>query len=330
MKKPHNIAQLSVLPFCAALFATAAFAEGTLYVKVGGDDSASGLDWDNALATPQVAVDKLGADGGMVYLAAGEFGGAQPILNLTTPVTVVGEGMGKTILKPDNSASQPTVINACAGAIVRGVTITGNTKGRAVKFTGPAGSVEQCCIGTNKMGGVWFSGNTCSGLVSRCEIACNTGADKGGGVLFDDVRTAYAIVENSLIVGNKATGSGDSGGGGAVFNYGANSQGTLRYCTIVNNYSPVGAVNNYYGMGNRCRFYNCVFSGNACASTATTPEFRPGAYGTAYSVKNCYTLDGRGTNPIIGRINFADADNNDWHLWPVRWDGSLRRNNPSI
>ena len=103
MKKPHNIAQLSVFSFCAALFATAAFAEGTLYVKVGGDDSASGLDWDNALATPQVAVDKLGADGGTVYLAAGEFGGAQPILNLTTPVTVVGEGMGKTILKPNNS-----------------------------------------------------------------------------------------------------------------------------------------------------------------------------------------------------------------------------------
>lgn len=307
------IAAISIAIFAAF----AAFGEdGVLYVKPGGSDSASGADWENALATPQVAVDKLGAEGGTVYLGEGTFTGPQPILNLTTPVTVIGEGKGRTTLLPDNSAAQPTVINSCAGAVVRGVTITGNSKARALKFTGSAGIVEQCCIGTNKMGGVWFSGTTCSGLVSRCEIACNTGADKGGGVLFDNVRTAYAIVENSLIVGNTATGSGDSGGGGAVFNNGSDSQGTLRYCTIVNNYSPVGAVNNYYGMGSRCRFYNCVFYGNTCASTATTPDFRPGYYGmsSAYSIKNCYTAEGFGTAPVSGKLSFVDYVGGNFRL----------------
>ena len=318
MKLAKFVLTPPVAAISVAIFAAfAAFGEdGVLYVKPGGSDSASGADWENALATPQVAVDKLGAEGGTVYLGEGTFTGPQPLLNLTTPVTVIGEGMGRTILKPDNSAAQPTVINACAGAVVRGVTITGNSKARALKFTGLAGIVEQCCIGTNKMGGVWFSGNTCSGLVSRCEIACNTGADKGGGVLFGDVRTAYAIVENSLIVGNEAWGSGDSGGGGAVFNDGPNSQGTLRYCTIVNNYSPVGAVNNYYGMGNRCRFYNCVFYGNTCASTATTPDFRPGIYGmsSAYSIKNCYTAEGFGTAPVSGKLNFVDPVGGNFRL----------------
>lgn len=319
MKKPYNIAHLSVLSFCAALFATAAFAGDVVYVAPNGDDTADGKTWATAWATPQKAIDAYPeatvADGIKIYLGEGTFTDAQTILNLTNAVEVIGAGMGKTILKPDNSAAQPTVINACAGAVVRGVTITGNSKARALKFVGSAGIVEQCCIGTNTMGGVWFSGNACSGLVSRCEIACNTGADKGGGVFFDDVRTAYAIVENSLIVGNQATGSNPTqNGGGAVFNNGANSEGTLRYCTIVNNHSPVGAVNNYYGMGNRCRFYNCVFYGNTCASTASTPEFSPGFYGSAYTVKNCYTLDGRGTNPIVGRINFVDADSGDYHL----------------
>lgn len=48
MKKPHNIAQLSVFSFCAALVATTAFAGDVVYVAPNGDDTADGKTWATA------------------------------------------------------------------------------------------------------------------------------------------------------------------------------------------------------------------------------------------------------------------------------------------
>ena len=98
MKKPYNIAHLSVLSFCAALFATAAFAGDVVYVAPNGDDTADGKTWATAWATPQKAIDAYPeatvADGIKIYLGEGTFTDAQTILNLTNAVEVIGAGMG--------------------------------------------------------------------------------------------------------------------------------------------------------------------------------------------------------------------------------------------
>lgn len=296
---PPPVAAISVAIFAAF----AAFGEdGVLYVKPGGSDSASGADWENALATPQVAVDKLGAEGGTVYLGEGTFTGPQPILNLTTPVTVIGEGKGRTTLLPDNSAVQPTVINACAGAVVRGVTVVGNTKAAAVRFTGNAGRLEDSCVGTNSYLGVQFS-NPSTGVVSRCEISGNIGSYGGLEMQCNTANRCY--VENTLFKDNKAS----QDRGGACFTY-YNGKGVFNSCTFVGNSGPRGAYSGHYT--SNVVFNNCIFSGNTCTSTLLEMNFS--LVSSSITVDHCWTFDGYGQDPVTGAPNFTDPVGGDFTL----------------
>jgi len=82
-------------------------------VSVGNGTTTFG-DFNGTTGVPiQAAIDSLPAEGGIVYLKKGTYAIATPI-TLTTPVTLVGDGTGATIIRTDSATAG--IVLAAAGA----------------------------------------------------------------------------------------------------------------------------------------------------------------------------------------------------------------------
>ena len=276
------------------------------YVKPDGDDMADGKTWATAWATPQKAIDAYpeatAADEITVYLGEGTFTDAQTILNVTNAVRIIGAGKGKTYLVPDNTSEAPTVLLAHPAGVVSGVSIIGNTKAAAVRFSGNAGRLEGSCVGTNSYLGVQFS-DPSTGVVSRCEISGNVGSYGGLQMHCNTANRCY--VENTLFKDNRA--SNDRGG--ACFTY-YGGKGVFNFCTFVGNSGPRGAYSGHYT--SNVVFNNCIFSGNTCTSTLLEMNFS--LVSSSITVDHCWTFDGYGQDPVAGAPNFTDPVGGDFTL----------------
>ena len=304
--------------FLTLTFATAfVFADNVVYVSPDGDDSADGKSWATAWRTPQKAIDwsaEANADTApSIYLGEGVFTGAQKILNITNAVEVIGAGIGKTVFMPDNQSADCTVAISNSAAVLRGVTITGNTRDWAVKVFSADSCIEQCCVGTNSAGGVYIAAPA---VVSRSLIAANSGRERGGGIFFANPAYAgtFAKVDNTVFDGNIAT----TEGGATACYY--NGRYNFYFCTFVNNRAPQGAAcSERYGSNAGLYVYNCIFYENRSSTSLALSDFS--SVYAEFRIYNSYTFDGRGTDPVSERLNFASYETGDFRL---RFSSSCR------
>ncbi len=87
-------------------------------------------------------------------------------------------------------------------------------------------------------GGLSLSSTTITSTIERSTISNNV-ADTGGGVHDQGV----AVIRNSTISGNRATGSGMFSGGGGYYYGSSATNARFRYATIANNRAKVGGAN---------------------------------------------------------------------------------------
>ena len=201
----------------------------------------------------QDAIDAAAPTHGTVTLASGLFEiNAQ--LNVTSGVTLVGQGWDNTVVK--QTASPDWNENArCAmlddGAELNGITLTGGTiknenDGGAGVWV-KNGTVSWCCI-TNNVGGqhnvygcgVSFSGG--QGTIDHCIISDNR-ADSGfvnyygGGI--GGLNTVGPVVIDTCLIANNTLGSNSAGGGIGI--KGENLDCVIRNCTVVGNTASLHA-----------------------------------------------------------------------------------------
>ena len=200
-------------------------------------------------------------------------------IEITTPIHIVGAGAAATTVKPKGTGYRVFLLNH-EDAYLYGMKITGarsGTKGSGVKVDSAGGTVECCHIYDNEStewdpvgGGVYMTSS--KGLVTHCRIEGNSVAQNthctGGGV-----RMSAGMLENSLVVGNKATAKGDRHGAGIY----ADGSAVVRNCTIVGN----DARGNGGGvcLGGSACLYNCAIYENAAPNDVS--DGSPNWYGNA-------------------------------------------------
>ena len=201
----------------------------------------------------QDAIDAAAPTHGTVTLASGLFEiNAQ--LNVTSGVTLVGQGWDNTVIK--QTASPDWHKNArCAmlddGAKLEGLTLTGGTIKN--EYDGGAGAwvkngtISWCCI-TNNVGGqhdvygcgVSFSGG--QGTIDHCIVADNRAEAGfvnyyGGGI--GGLNTVGPVLIDTCLVANNSLGSNSAGGGIGI--KGENLDCVIRNCTVVGNTASLHA-----------------------------------------------------------------------------------------
>jgi hypothetical protein len=103
-------------------------------------------------------------------------------------------------------------------------------------------------------------------LISDSAIINNTGSSAAGGLrLLGSTVTPSAVIERTVIAGNKTVGG--SGHGGGVYVYsdtGTSILSTFRNCSVTGNHSPssYGGGFSIYGSGSTAEIINCTISGN--------------------------------------------------------------------
>ena len=201
----------------------------------------------------QDAIDAAAPTHGTVTLASGLFEiNAQ--LNVTSGVTLVGQGWDNTVIK--QTASPDWHENArCAmlddGAKLEGLTLTGGTIKN--EYDGGAGAwvkngtISWCCI-TNNVGaqhdvygcGVSFSGG--QGTIDHCIISDNRAESGfvnyyGGGI--GGLNTVGPVIIDTCLIANNTLGSESAGGGIGI--KGENLDCVIRNCTVVGNAASLHA-----------------------------------------------------------------------------------------
>ena len=203
--------------------------------------------------TIQDAIDAAAPTHGTVTLASGLFEiNAQ--LNVTSGVTLVGQGWENTVIKQVTQVTYGAN-SRCAmlddGAKLNGITLTGGTiknenDGGAGVWV-KNGTASWCCI-TNNVGGqhnvygcgVSFSGG--QGTIDHCIISDNR-ADSGfvnyygGGI--GGLNTVGPVIIDTCLIANNTLGSESAGGGIGI--KGENLDCVIRNCTVVGNTASLHA-----------------------------------------------------------------------------------------
>ena len=196
--------------------------------------------------TIQDAIDTAAPSHGTVTLASGLFE-IDAQLNVTSGVTLVGQGWTNTVIKRvvdvDSWTSQRCVM-LDDGAKLERATLTGGLIKEMSAGGGGAwvkdGTISWCCITNNAGGqhyvygcGVSFSGG--QGTIDHCIISGNNatgGANFYGGGIGGLDTVGPVIIDTCLIV-NNLLGSSGAGGGIGIKNIGGDC--IVRNCTIVGN-----------------------------------------------------------------------------------------------
>ncbi len=201
----------------------------------------------------QAAIDAAAPTHGIVTLASGLFE-IDAQLNVTSGVTLVGQGWESTVIKQvtaPNYGANARCAMVDDGAKLEGLTLTGGT----IKNSGDGGAgawvkngtISWCCI-TNNVGGehnvygcgVSFSGG--QGTIDHCIISDNR-ADSGfvnyygGGI--GGLNTVGPVVIDTCLIANNTLGSNSAGGGIGI--KGENLDCVIRNCTVVGNAASLHA-----------------------------------------------------------------------------------------
>ncbi len=238
-----------------------------LYVATTGDDSNSGADWDNALKSPQKALDRYRY--AKVFLAAGTYSSSKTF-NVTNAITLVGCGATPSDTKLVHVTSDLRVLNiGNSGAVVTNLLVT-NDKAYLQGGVSMSGGLLVGCVVTNcytKLntyhgGGIYLTGGT----VRNCSICYNMAYDSGGAYKYGGgIYMTGGLVETCHIIGN--THSTDAGGspgkGGGIYM----TAGTVRNCLVARNW----ARNTGYGIyAEGGRVENCTLVANNYTKSDST------------------------------------------------------------
>ena len=230
-----------------------------LYVATTGDDANSGADWDNALKSPQMALDRYRY--AKVFLAAGTYSSSKTF-NVTNAITLVGCGATPSDTKLVHVTSELRVLKiANSSAVVTNLLVTNNG-------TQLQGGVEMSggllvgCVVTNcytKLnayhgGGIYLTGGT----VRNCSICYNMAYDSGGAYKYGGgIYMTGGLVETCHIIGNthSTNAGGSPGRGGGIYM----TAGTVRNCLVARNWARETGYGIYEAGG---KVENCTIVAN--------------------------------------------------------------------
>lgn len=305
-----------------AVFAT--FIGRTRYVAETGDDEANtGLTADSPFAHVAKAVNSLGEDGGVIYLAKGTYaeaksaaGGEKEAIRLDRPIQIIGQtGDPEDVLvKPTSTGGFRVFTLAHADAKLQYLSVANGkvNQGGNVKIEAAGGVIEDCIIrnGANSdySGG---GGNLYmnAGRVSRCVIRNGAGQSNNNGANGGGFWMNGGILENCLVTKNTGRFAG-----GVI-------SGTAKVinCTIVDNtFNTAGfaAGVNVPAKEEDARkvaVVNTVISGNHNSGAAGMSDLVFTGHAAAFT--NCASAEGLiNETCVTGDLGFADAANGDWSL----------------
>lgn len=290
----------------------------TYHVSATGSDSADGLSWTTAFATPHAALAAAGL-GDLVLISNGVFAVTNEMV-ISKGVTIRGvNGAERTVLRRSGSANYRLLQLAHADARVEGVTLTNgklatSAKGAGVFING-AGTLADCIVSNNYTDlhsygtGIRIDNG---GLVERCRILENTTV-RGDGIGVYCYKGG--VLRDCLIAGNRPTypfyHTFESKYGAVYLSDG----GALQNCTVTGNDNWLcGGV---YSSNNKGKLLNCVVLGNQ-SDFGTGPGI-PDWYGTTTGWTNVCTSAAAGVSPLVATAAnaFRDAVKGDWRLRPA-------------
>lgn len=119
-----------------------------VYVSTSGSDTNSGLDWNNAFATLQAAINALPSTGGLIEVGAGTFTDPRGYTSIDSTINpsaihIRGRGIGRAIEEGQTTEVHPTVI--ASTLIVRAAVTTGTPNTPENLWAG-ATLVEDCAF----------------------------------------------------------------------------------------------------------------------------------------------------------------------------------------
>ncbi len=266
----------------------------TTCVSLSGSETPPYATWATATHVIQDAINVSAIPGGLILITNGTYSGGIVVSNEITVRSLNGPRF--TAL---NGMEITNVIYLSDGAVLAGMRITNGLYG--VKCESHHTTVSNCVMEANSSGGAY------GGSLYHCILRDNTG-QYGGGV-------RQAVVYNSLIVGNTASGLG----GGAYFSY-------LYNCTVVDNHAD-DAAGGIWGGGiqNSIIYYNTAVN-SSIYSNYNCGNISPSAYICTYPKYGnaCITNAPGFVNYISGNFNLASnspcLDTGTNSLWITEMD----------
>ena len=233
---------------------TAVFKPGAYYVRPGGSDDASGVDWEHAKETIQGALDDCGEEE-TVYVASGVYA---PFDSNNKPVAIRSMlGAEETIIDAGGSGCCAFMGsgNAETNTALIGFTLRNGAVGGAGGGA-RGGTLVDCRVINNRAG--WYGGGVYGSVANRCVISNN------------------AVIANSSGF-DAETGYGYSYLGGGAY------EAILHNCLVTGNAVDVRDVTEYFCRGGgaySCTMYNCTVAGNAILAAASAGNESSGGTGS--------------------------------------------------
>ncbi len=289
-----------------ALAASWATAATEYFVKPDGDDGADGLSWATALASPQVALDKVVAGdtitvtNGTFVLDRGGASGATVVLALDVDKDITlrsVEGATQTIIdgQGDNSGRIQIMRISAAGAVVEGFTLQNGwtwqtIAGVEISAGTLRDSIVRGCFNRYDVGSGATLSMSGSALVERCILTDNETERRSPVALLN---SASATLRNCLFYGNRIGTHGTpslsySGGNAAVVEV---RNGTMQHVTIAYNSGIDGGVTGLLQTGGTVA--NSIVYHNRHVSLPMTDMFND---------ENVYKTGGTLTHSIISPL----------------------------
>jgi len=261
-----SLVLVCVVGFVAPVQAT------TYYVKQGGSDTASGVDWDNAFATITKALGTAhSATSDEIWVKAGTYkpdsSSRDNTFELVANVPVYGGFSGSENFRSErNWVSNPTILSGDNNSYS---VVTGATGATLDGFTITKGNANGSSGHPPRFGGGFY--NTASNVTLVNCIFSQNKAEYGGGLFNGIYGTASVTVINCLFIENKAT------NGGGIRN--RNGTVTVTNCTFVGNTGDGKSISN----NDNATAKNCIFAGTVSSeldSVSPTYSLADGLTGT--------------------------------------------------
>jgi len=278
----------------AAVFAAGGVEASTITV------GPSGKNYTDVLSAVTAA--KAAIAGGETSVAITVDEGEYPLtaqIDLDGPITITGAGAGKTILKRDTSVSSMRIAYLHhADAVIEKATIrdgylTESGSGPAALIT--AGTVRDCEV-TNCRLNHWNAGWSAGSCVKldgadarllRCSLHGNSSGFGAGLAIYV---IGQGVADSCLVYANE---SSNGNAGNIVYVKG----GTVRNCTIVDNYLPSSKTIVQVENDTNTHVIDCVICANR------------GAPQISGATSKC-------VNTVLVDPGFANIDTGDYRLWP--------------
>ncbi len=263
------------------------------------------------------AVTQTLRSGVTLHIAEGDYRVTNTI-TVGEDMTVVGAGREATCVYSSGTEGMRVFVINGRDALVSSLCVSNALQVQGgVCIRGEGGAFEDGmivkCRGTTNLEGAGLMIENAKGRASRCIIADNaTYLTSGADTVGIDHTGAGAcihggILENSLIVGNKAR-----NGAGVMVNDG----GTIRNCTVVGNVAGSAAGNEHEGCGGvvirNGSAVNCIIVDNLDTLVGDRTSAASNAKGSGFS--HCCVLGGVGTDCVTDDPMFRGAARGDYRI----------------